>query len=41
MGYDVYATGDESSSVRAGDTSQEVELALNHIIRTMYMVLCI
>ena len=39
MGYDVYATGDASSSVRAGNTSEELELALSEIGRAMYMVL--
>ena len=41
MGYDVYATGDEPYSVRAGNSSEELELAFSHIRRAMYMVLCI
>ena len=36
MGYDVYATGDEPYSVRAGNSSEELELALSHIGMAMY-----
>ena len=41
MGYDVYTTGDESSSVNARNTSEELELALRRIRRAMYMGVCI
>ena len=37
MGYDVYATSDEPYSVRAGNSSEELELALSHIRKAMYM----
>ena len=36
MGYDVYATGDKPYSVRAGNSSEELELALSHIRMAMY-----